>query len=183
MNHQDHLNLIRDGIANPGGLWADLGSGWGAFTLALAELTGPTAEIYSIDKDRNALKKQERNMRSKFPDRLSTRTHYLVADFTKPLRLSPLDGVLMANTLHFQRNKVPVLKLIYSYLKPGARLILVEYNLSHGNPWIPFPVSYPAWQDLASRVGFAGTHLLATRSSSSFGEIYSAISFTRPQDP
>lgn len=183
MDHQDHLNLIRDGIATPGGLWADLGSGWGAFTLALADLTGPTAEIYSIDKDRNALNKQERNFRSKFPDRPSIRTHYLVADFTNPLMLPPLDGVLMANALHFQRNKEQVLQLIYSYLKPGSRLILVEYNLSHGNPWVPYPIPYRTWQDLASRVGFVGSHLLATRPSSSFGEIYSAISFTRLQNP
>jgi len=177
MNHHDHINLLRDGITAPGGVWADLGSGWGAFTLALAELTGPTAEIYSVDKDRAALKRQERNMRTRFPERPPACTHYLFADFTEPLHLPPLDGLLMANALHFQREKDVVLQLIRSYLHPGARLILVEYNLDRGNPWVPFPISYLVWQDLAPRFGFAGTRLLATHPSSSFGEIYSALSF------
>ena len=51
MNHNDHVNLLRKGIPEKGGLWADLGSGTGAFTLALADLIGSTGHIYSIDKD------------------------------------------------------------------------------------------------------------------------------------
>ena len=35
MNHRDHVNLLRRGVPEPGGVWADLGSGAGAFTLAL----------------------------------------------------------------------------------------------------------------------------------------------------
>jgi len=38
MDHKDHVNLLRNGITNAGGVWADFGSGQGAFTLALAEL-------------------------------------------------------------------------------------------------------------------------------------------------
>jgi precorrin-6B methylase 2 len=38
-----------------GGTWADLGSGGGAFTLALADLIGPQGVIYSMDRDRYAL--------------------------------------------------------------------------------------------------------------------------------
>ena len=39
VNHQDHVNLLRDGIAaGEAQTWADLGSGGGAFTLALADL-------------------------------------------------------------------------------------------------------------------------------------------------
>ncbi len=51
MIHEDHVNLLRKGILEPGGVWADLGSGAGAFTLALADLIGSTGEIYSVDKD------------------------------------------------------------------------------------------------------------------------------------
>ena len=38
MDHTDHTNLLLDGIAAPGGVWADFGAGTGAFTLALARL-------------------------------------------------------------------------------------------------------------------------------------------------
>ncbi|HTD19791.1 MAG TPA: class I SAM-dependent methyltransferase, partial [Ktedonobacteraceae bacterium] len=63
MNHEDHVRLLRKGIAEPGGAWADFGSGTGAFTLALADLLGTEGSIYSVDKDRGALKEQERAMR------------------------------------------------------------------------------------------------------------------------
>lgn len=173
MRHEDHVRLLRGGVATPGGVWADLGSGWGAFTLALADLLGPNATIYSVDKDRGALREQEQAMRARFP---ATTVHYLAADFTRRLDLPPLDGVVMANSLHFQRDKLAVLRLVQGYLRSAGRLLLVEYNADRGNPWVPYPLSYPAWETLATRAGFAQTRLLATTPSSFLREIYSAES-------
>ena len=65
--------------------------------------------------------------------------HYLVADFTRPLDLPPLDGIVMANSLHFTADKGPVLEQVRSYLVPGGRLIVVEYNASQGNRWAYYP--------------------------------------------
>jgi precorrin-6B methylase 2 len=62
------VNSLRDGVPQPGGVWVDLGSGTGAFTLALAELVGPAGQIHSVDRDRRALRQQERIMRGRFPD-------------------------------------------------------------------------------------------------------------------
>ena len=67
MNHKDHVNLLQKGITEKGRIWADLGSGTGAFTLALADLIGPTGQIYTIDKDQRSLKDQEKAMRTNFP--------------------------------------------------------------------------------------------------------------------
>ena len=75
MNHADHVSLIRDGIPGTGGTWADFGSGTGAFTLALAECIGPTGHIYSIDKNRGALRQQEQVMNGRFPRITVTRWH------------------------------------------------------------------------------------------------------------
>jgi ubiquinone/menaquinone biosynthesis C-methylase UbiE len=173
MQHADHVSLLRDGVPHPGGVWADLGSGTGAFTLALAELTGPTAQIYSVDKNQHALRTQEQQMRACFP---SLPVQYLVADFVSPLDLPPLDGVVMANSLHFHREKDPILSLVRSYLKITGRLILVEYDTDHGNHWVPYPISYSTWEVLARRSGFASTRLLMTRPSRFLGQIYSAAS-------
>ena len=63
MDHTDHLELIRDGIQDQGGIWAEFGSGRGAFTLALAELIGLQGEIYSVDQDRKALKVQKETIK------------------------------------------------------------------------------------------------------------------------
>ena len=103
--------------------------------------------------------------------------HYITADFTRPLPLPPLDGVVMANSLHFQRQKDAVIQMVRGYLRPGGRLLLVEYNADKGNPWVPYPLSYPTWSALAQRSGFAGTRLLATIPSRFLGEIYAAASW------
>ncbi len=174
MNHKDHVYLLQKGVPGQGGTWADLGSGAGAFTLALADLLGPAGHIFSVDRDRGALREQERAMRANFP---ATTVDYIAGDFTHQLDLPPLDGIIMANSLHYVRHKDPVLQLIHGYLRPGGRLILVEYNADRGNMWVPYPLSYGTWVELARQNGFEQTQLLAKVPSRFFGEIYSALSF------
>lgn len=176
MNHADHVRLLRGGVPGRGGVWADVGSGTGAFTLALAELLGPESEIYSIDQDRGALRTQERTMGAQFPQ---ARVRYLAADFTHSLRLPALDGMVLANALHFQKYTAQgrVIQQLKSYLRPGGRLILIEYNVDQGNMWVPHPLSYQSWSKLAQESGFAQTHLLATAPSRFLKEIYAAVSW------
>lgn len=113
-------------------------------------------------------------MDKRFP---GTHLKTITVDYTRPLDLPPLDGVVMANALHFQRRKEGVLQLIHSYLRPGGRLILIEYNVDRGNFWVPHPLSYPSWEKLAIKNGFSSTRLLRTRPSSFLREFYSALSF------
>jgi ubiquinone/menaquinone biosynthesis C-methylase UbiE len=173
VDHNDHVFLLTKGIPERGGIWADLGSGAGAFTLALADLIGPQGRIYSVDKDRGSLREQERAMRARFP---ANSVEYINADFTRPLNLPPLDGIVMANSLHFVRQKDPVLELVRNYLRPSGRLLLVEYSTDRGNMWVPYPLSYKTWEALARRNGFAHTQMLATVPSRYFEGMYSAMS-------
>jgi SAM-dependent methyltransferase len=173
VDHRDHVRLLRDGVLGVGPNWADLGSGEGAFTLALADLLGPTGSIFSIDRDGRALEVQGRALRDAFP---SVAITPLVADFTKPLELPPLDGVVMANSLHFERDKLAVLRLVRGYLRPAGRLVLVEYDTDHGNRWIPFPLSFGTWTTVATEAGFSDTQQLASIPSRFLGSIYSAVS-------
>jgi len=147
MNHNDHVRLLRKGVPGPGGIWAELGSGAGAFTLALADLIGETGRIYSVDKDRRALREQEQTLHSRFP---AITVQYLVADFTQQLTLPPLDGILMANSLHYVRNKDALLQRLHSYLQPEGRLLLIEYNVDRGNPWVPHPFSARRFPGIAA---------------------------------
>jgi len=174
MDHRDHVRLLRDGILGGGKTWADLGSGEGAFTLALADLLGPTGFIYTVDRDRRALQVQVRALREAFP---SVNATPLVADFTLPLELPPLHGIVMANSLHFERDKLAVLRLVGSYLRPAGRLVLVEYDTDHGNPWVPFPLSFRSWAGVAAEAGLRDTQRLVSVPSRFLGSIYSAVSF------
>jgi SAM-dependent methyltransferase len=100
----------------------------------------------------------------------------IVADFTNPIEVSELDGIVMANSLHFVRDKGPVLELVRGYLRPGGRLILVEYGADRGNPYVPYPVSFAAWAKVAAAAGFRETRQLASVPSRFLGSIYSALS-------
>jgi len=181
MDHTDHVNLIRGGVPadQASGIWADFGSGEGAFTLALADLlrADPQSQIFSIDRDGGVLDQQRRAMHSRFPDQTII---YRAADFTRPLDppLPLLDGLIMANSLHFVRDKIPVLDLVRSYLKPGGRLILVEYNTDRGNTWVPYPMTFETWRTLANKNGFSDTRKLYARPSRFLDEIYSAVSLS-----
>jgi ubiquinone/menaquinone biosynthesis C-methylase UbiE len=173
VHHADLVHLIREGVGAKGRTWADLGAGDGAFTLALADLLGPSAHITAIDRDTGSLRRLADEMRKKFP---ATRLEIVVADFTHPLKLAGLDGVVMANSLHFVKNKGPVLASVREMLRPGGSLVTVEYGADRGNPWVPHPFSYPSWERLAAEAGFEGTRLLETIPSRFLGSLYSAVS-------
>lgn len=175
MDHTDHTNLLRGGIDRPGSVWADFGAGGGAFTLALADLIGPGGEIHAIDQDVHALRTNSAAMSARFPKAC---VHYCVADFTLPLALPVLDGIVIANALHFQRDQDVVVRSLRKNLRPGGRMIIVEYNIErpHASA-VPYPVPYARWERLATDAGFEHTELLMRRPSRSLSEIYSAVSW------
>jgi ubiquinone/menaquinone biosynthesis C-methylase UbiE len=173
VDHSDHVALIRPGVEDHPGVWADLGSGTGAFTLALADVLGGRGSIVSVDRDAGALEQQRREMERYFP---ASVVRYVTADFTRDLALSSLDGVLMANSLHFVRDRDAALRRIVAMLKPGGRFLLVEYDADRGNPWVPHPLSFTTWAGLAATVGLANTRQAGRVPSRFLNAIYSAVS-------
>jgi SAM-dependent methyltransferase len=179
MNHRDHVNLLRPADLSPSGTWADLGSGSGAFTLALRELLGAGSVIYAVDKDRRSLDSLPQAYQARFGD--TQDLHPVPADFTHGLDLPPLDGAVMANSLHFFKDKETVLRHVRTFLKPGGALLLVEYNVDSGNLWVPHPLTFETYRALAPRAGFTEPRLLAKHPSSFLREFYSAVAY-RSQD-
>lgn len=172
MVHVDHVRLIEKGIMrNGGGVWADFGSGDGAFTLALRDIAGPDTHIYSIDQQRNRLDIQKREF-----DRMFPRSHieFIAADFSKPLDLPPLDGIIAANAIHFFKDRVEIMKKMASYLKPGGSFIIVEYNADQGNQWVPYPFTDEQFKQFAREAGLKNPQLLTTTPSGFLDEMYSA---------
>lgn len=172
MRHADHVELLRGGIP-PGGVWADLGSGEGAFTLALADLLGPGGSIHSVDTAVGALRTQQRQLSERFPD-VALEVHR--GDFTRSLELPTLDGIVMANSLHFHADHAAVVRHVAQWLKPRGRFVFVEYDADRGNTWVPHPLSYKTWERVAEGTGLTETRLLHRVPSRFLGAIYSALS-------
>jgi len=178
VNHADHVQLIENGIdRDSAGLWVDFGAGSGAFTLALRDIAGPDTAIIAIDEDRASLQTLRANMERRFP---GTQLRLLEADFAAHLTLPPLDGIIVANAIHFVslQDQTALLRRWRSYLKPEGRLVVVEYDTDSGNRWAPYPMSYAAFRETARAAGFADPVLLGSRPSRWLRRIYSAL--TRP---
>jgi ubiquinone/menaquinone biosynthesis C-methylase UbiE len=172
-------DLISQGIDSTGGVWADFGSGTGIFTLELRGLLGPTCEIFSIDRNGRDLERQRRAFAERYPD---TNIHYIEADFTQPLDLPRLDGIVMANSLHYVpfHKQAAVLTQICSYLRwPGGRFIIVEYNAQAGNMWVPYPISIDAFLFMASQIGLHEARVLSVIPSRFLREMYSALAIRK----
>ena len=174
MDHSDHVNLLRP--ANLlSGIYADLGAGSGAFTLALRELVGLDSTIHAVDKDKSSLDELEKAHRARFHS--TEHLTLLPNDFSRPLSLPPLDGIVMANSLHFFKDKEKILRHVREFLKPTGALIIVEYNVDSGNMWVPHPLTFETYRTLAPRAGFSEPRLLAKVPSRFLKEFYSAIAY------
>ena len=173
MDHNDHVNLLRPANLPQGGTYADFGAGGGAFTLALRELVGPDATIYAVDDQRSSLRELESAHRARF--NTNRNLILLKDDFSLPLNLPPLDGIVMANSLHFFKAKEKILRHVRGYLKPNGMLLLIEYNVDKGNIWVPYPTSFNVCRVLVKRAGFTEPRLLAKTPTRFLNEFYSAM--------
>ncbi|MBE0682366.1 MAG: class I SAM-dependent methyltransferase [Anaerolineales bacterium] len=174
MDHNDHVNLLRPADLQQGGSWADLGAGSGAFTFALRELIGASAVLHAVDKDRNDLNRLKKDYEVRFGN--TENLKIVVGDFSRPLAapLPPLDGIVMANSLHYFKDRVKILEHVRSLLNPNGILLVVEYNVDTGNLWVPYPFSFETFKKLAIQAGFGKPRLLAKHPSSFLREFYSA---------
>jgi SAM-dependent methyltransferase len=128
-----------------------------------------------VDKDRHSLKELESNHRARFH---TTRNLILLKDdFSLDQSLPQLDGIVMANSLHFFKDKEKILRHVRGYLKPNGALLLVEYNVDVGNMWVPYPISFNVCRVLVKRAGFTQPKLLAKTPSRFLDEFYSAVAY------
>ena len=158
-----------------GGVWADLGAGSGVFARALSELLGPAGVVIAVDRDVRALGRlgTTRDLYLSQPVGGEIRLYH--ADFRRPLELPPLDGLLLANSLHFVPRQAPVLRQLVSYLRPQGQVLVVEYDEQRASPWNPYPVPPGRFKELAAAAGLGAVKELARRPSRFGGrELYTA---------
>jgi SAM-dependent methyltransferase len=146
--------------------WCDLGCGSGTFTTALAHLLAPGSTIHAVDLNEKAMEG--------LPDRYDgVEICKVVADIeSSSLRLPSVDGILMANALHFIREQHQFLKRLLSLTDC---FLIVEYERSRPNPWGPYPVGFKILCELFGEAGVERVEKLATRPSLFGGTIYSAF--------
>ena len=147
MTTPEAISLIQKGIPKNAATWADIGAGTGTFTLALQEIL-EKGIIYAVDKNPHAL--------WKLPLNDPVKIEIIEGDFFKKIDLPKVDGIIMANALHYAPAPITVLKNMLTHLKPEGTFILVEYETKTPRPpWIPFPISFTHFKNIALETGLS----------------------------
>jgi ubiquinone/menaquinone biosynthesis C-methylase UbiE len=169
MNISDAISLINHPYVtrNLPEIWADLGCGAGTFTEALSNILPENSEIIAIDKSQQKLPLSYQN---------SVKIAFLHSDFEKEeLQLPSLDGILMANSIHYVKNKSELLKRLITLFKERPKFLLVEYDTSSANPWVPFPLPFSELKKLIDDVGLTSIEKIGERNSLYGEKMYSAL--------
>ena len=149
--------------------WADLGCGTGLFTQALSRMLQPDSTIHGIDNNSSLRRQTTPNGVEIIPLRLD----FVTVDWG----LQDLDGIIMANSLHYVKDQVSFLQKIKTYLKPEAYILIVEYDTDTPVPtWVPYPLSFSSLTNLFIHAGYTSLQKLSERPSIyGSGYIYGAL--------
>lgn len=132
--------------------WADLGCGDGLFSKALLSLLPTGSIVHAIDQTPQTF--------------LETHIKFQKLNFEKEdLELPLLNGILMANSLHFIKDKQTLLERLKNNLLPTGSFILIEYDLLVANRWVPYPLNYMAAIKLFKAAGFDSIEKIGERKS------------------
>ncbi|MFT3704428.1 MAG: class I SAM-dependent methyltransferase [Agriterribacter sp.] len=148
--------------------WADLGCGSGLFTYALATYLEKGSTIYAVDTSKQL-------QDSITPGGISIKA--LQADFVKDvLPIQQLDGILMANALHYVKDKLSFIHQTSRYTQSNARFLIVEYDTDKPvKTWVPYPVSFASLETVFKTAGYSNIQRLGSHPSVFGNTIYAAI--------
>lgn len=158
MDHTDAVGLIKAAISDSkeSVSWVDLGSGSGTFTKALADLLPDDSSITAIDRESHSIISPNKNVSIRF----------VKADFQNSKSIpDQLDGIIIANALHYVKDQVAFLTTVKSHLNPTGQLIIVEYDTDRSNQWVPYPISYDKLQRISIEAGFQFPRKIGERNS------------------
>jgi len=148
--------------------WADLGCGSGLFTKALASMLPASSVIYAVDM-------QPSLAPNILPNK--TRIEVVKADFVNDqLMLPKLNGILMANSLHYVKDKNSFLASLLPVFVDEPKFLIVEYDTLNANRWVPYPINFLSLKKLFTNAGFASIEKINERSSIyNDAKMYSAL--------
>ena len=116
------MRLIR--VAR-GSTVADVGAGSGYFTIRLAKAVGTEGKVYAVDIQQGMLDLLQRAVTK---EKLTNVTPVLGAADDPRLPAASLDLVLMVDVYHELSSPQTTLGHLKNALKPGGRLVLLEYR-------------------------------------------------------
>ena len=127
-NHRAKKNSRRvlDSLGiNQGDTIADIGSGGGYYTFALAQQTGAEGKVYALDTNQKLLARIEKTVNRRHIRNVKTA---LVDESGRGLPKASFNLVFMRNVFHHLINPASYLRHARESLKPGGRLAIIDYQ-------------------------------------------------------
>ncbi len=131
MNFSDpQSNVLQLGLRE-GMKVADLGSGVGHYALSAANIVGNTGRVYAIDVQEEVLRHLLDNAQTRGLKNIETVWGNIEKQGGTTLKEHSMDAVILSNTLFQLEDKVPAVLEIKRILKPGGRLLVIDWAGSY----------------------------------------------------
>lgn len=138
--------------------WADLGCGNGLFTRALASFLPPSSTLYAVDTNSSSVASLRRHKVAMIDT--------LRLDFVQDTwSFDGLDGILIANSLHYVSDKTHFLRKASQHLNEFGYFLIVEYDTETPNPWVPYPIGFDLLKRTFNEIGYTSVEKLQERAS------------------
>jgi ubiquinone/menaquinone biosynthesis C-methylase UbiE len=102
---------------------------------------------------------------------------FIRADFDKDeLQLEELDGILIANALHYVVDKAALITRLERMFSGEPCFIIIEYETDRRNPWVPYPIPFEKLKLLFVLLGYRSVLKINERQSAyRSGNMYCAL--------
>lgn len=137
---------------------ADVGAGTGYFTIRMARRVGPEGKVYASDLQEAMLKRLARNTAREKIRNVQT---VEATELDPGLPPNAVDLILMVDVYHEFSHPQEMLRKMRASLKPGGRLVLIEYRKE--DPAVPIrPEHKMSVEEAKAEVEAEGFHLAET---------------------
>ena len=112
----------------PGDIVADLGAGSGPFVVPLSKAVSAKGKVLAVEIDRNFFPYIQQKAKAAGVTNVQT----VAGEATDPKLPEPVDVALLHDVLHHIDNPPAYVKSLAKYLKPTARVVIVDYLAKQG---------------------------------------------------
>jgi ubiquinone/menaquinone biosynthesis C-methylase UbiE len=139
---EERTDKLLEALAlKPGEVVADVGAGSGYYTFPMAKQVGPKGKVYAVDIQKEMLDLIRTRMKARKLDNVEP---VLGTETDPKLPAGKIDTILLVDVYHEFAYPYEMTEAMVKALKPGGRIVFVEYRLE--DPKVPIKLVHKMTQ-------------------------------------